>query len=57
MASLEHKDPGVRHFGCRALGRLGGDAISALPKLKNARSDKYRFVRDEAKKAIQRIED
>ena len=57
MASLEHKDPGVRHFGCRALGRLGKDAISALPKLKNARSDKYRFVRDEAKKAIQRIED
>tara|TARA_E500000178_G_scaffold252469_1_gene249014 strand:+ start:1 stop:1473 length:1473 start_codon:yes stop_codon:yes gene_type:complete len=57
MASLEHKDPGVRHFGCRSLGRLGSDAIAALPKLKKARSDKYRLVRDEAKKAIQRIED
>jgi HEAT repeat protein len=57
MASLEHDDPGVRQFGCRALGRMGKDAISALPKLKEARRDRYRFVRDEANKAIQRIED
>ena len=57
VASLEHDDPGVRQFGCRALGRIGKDAISALPKLREARRDRYRFVRDEANKAIQRIED
>jgi HEAT repeat protein len=57
VASLEHDDPGVRQFGCRALGRMGKDAVSALPKLKEARRDRYRFVRDEANKAIQRIED
>ncbi len=57
IESLEHEDPGVRHFGCRALGRLGKDAASALPKLKEARRDRYRFVRDEANKAIQRIQD
>ena len=57
MASLDHEDPSVRHFGCRALGRLGKDATSALPKLKEARRDRYSFVRDEAKKSIDRIED
>ena len=56
ISALEHDDPGVRAFGCRALGNLGREAESALPGLRQARRDRYRFVRDQANEAIKRIE-
>lgn len=56
VSALEHDDPGVRAFGCRALGKLGKEAESALPALRQARRDRYRFVRDQADEAIKRIE-
>ena len=56
VSALEHDDPGVRAFGCRALGNLGKEAESALPALREARRDRYRFVRDQANEAIKRIE-
>jgi len=56
ISALEHDDPGVRAFGCRALGKLGKEAESALPALRQARRDRYRFVRDQANEAIKRIE-
>ncbi|MDA7618215.1 HEAT repeat domain-containing protein [Verrucomicrobia bacterium] len=56
VLALEHANPGVRSFGCRALGRLGGAAESALPALREARRDSYRFVREQAKEAIKRID-
>lgn len=56
VSALEHDDPGVRAFGCRALGKLGKEAESALPALRQARRDRYRFVREQADEAIKRIE-
>jgi len=53
---MGHDDPGVRAFGCRALGNLGAAAEKALPELRNMRRDRYRFVREQASEAIKQIE-
>ena len=56
LQALSHDDPGVRAFGCRALGNLGAAAEKALPELRNMRRDRYRFVREQASEAIKQIE-
>ena len=56
LQALGHDDPGVRAFGCRALGNLGAAAEKALPELRNMRRDRYRFVREQASEAIKQIE-
>ncbi|MEZ5325245.1 MAG: HEAT repeat domain-containing protein [Verrucomicrobiales bacterium] len=56
VSVLENGSPSVRLFACESLGRFGGRALSALPKLeKLQQDDQYDFVRRRAAQAIERI--
>ena len=57
IIALDNPEPRVRLFACEALGRLGKDAESALPKLESLTRDRYDFVRRRAQDAIRRIKD
>ena len=52
---LQHRNKIVRSRAACILGRLGKDAESAVPALKQAQADGMIFVRQSATKALQRI--
>ena len=53
---LEHRNPGVRSHACQQLGRLEEKAMPAVPALERlARRDRYSFVKQRARTALERI--
>lgn len=55
IIALDNPEPRVRLFACEALGRLGKAAEKAIPRLEQAKQDRYDFVRRRAEDAIERI--
>jgi len=56
IESLSHRDYIVRGYSCEALGKLRGKAKEALPALRKVRQERNRFVRERARRAIERVE-
>ncbi len=54
LRMLEHESPGVRLLACDRLGRLRAE--EAIPALRKALRDEYRFVRRRAREALERME-
>jgi HEAT repeat protein len=55
VSALNHRDAAVRAFACDALGKLGSDAIEAVPLLQEKAEKDSDNVRAAAKRALERI--
>tara|TARA_B100001013_G_C24616569_1_gene445423 strand:+ start:900 stop:1595 length:696 start_codon:yes stop_codon:yes gene_type:complete len=56
VQGIKDKDPNVRMYSSLALGSLGSKASSALPELNKLLDDEVDYVREEAQRAVQKIE-
>ena len=52
ISILDNEEPLVRLFACQALRRAGKDARKAEPEIRKLTSDKYDYVRREARRAL-----
>lgn len=56
LETLGADEPRLRDVAAWALGELGRSGEAAIPHLRRLLSDEHQWVRDAAKKALERIE-
>ena len=56
ISVLDNDDPLVRLFACQVLRRVGKGARKAESEIRKLTSDKYDYVRREARRALESIE-